>query len=244
MAIAIATRDITIRTIIANSNPMIILLNHHTLNKLIPGILEISKTICRTSLILENIIIQPNHQVPMSLEARVRLSKTHSLNMNPKIPNNMNITMNDKKKASRKSIGKTKLILLNMIHLNWNNAEWDVAASLIRIVLPSMRRTARRYSRKKENNSILKNIDSSIKHKPNLWSKGKRSKRKSKEQEWLKKCQNGRLNLWLLGPNWSKIGGIKFQGKIWRWFNRLRIQVEFNANFVAGNSTSKPQPGT
>ena len=118
MAIAIATRDITIRTIIANSNPMIILLNHHTLNKLIPGILEISKTICRTSLILENIIIQPNHQVPMSLEAHVRLSKTHSLNMNPKIPNNMNITMNDKKKASRKSIGKTKLILLNMIHLN------------------------------------------------------------------------------------------------------------------------------
>lgn len=118
MVIVMAAKDIIIRIIIVNNSPTIIRQSHHTPNKPIPEILEISKTICRTSSILGNIQIQPNHQVPMSLEAHVRLSKTHSPNMNPKIPKIMTIIMSDKKKASKKSIEKTKLILLNMIHLN------------------------------------------------------------------------------------------------------------------------------
>ena len=68
-------------------------------------------------------------------------------------------TLKKMKKVSRKLIEKIKSKLDNMILLNLKNVEWVVAECLILKVLLSMKKIVRKFSKKKESNLILKNIE-------------------------------------------------------------------------------------
>lgn len=71
----------------------------------------------------------------------------------------MKVNIKSSKEVSRKLIEKIKFKLNNMILLNLENVEWVVAECLILKVLLSMKKIVRKFSKKKESNLILKNIE-------------------------------------------------------------------------------------
>ena len=126
-----------------------------------------------------------------------------------------------------------------MIHQNWKCAEWDVAENLIQIVLQSMRKIVKRFSRKKESNLTHKNIDLLIVNKISWWSKVSEYKKKLKLLKRLRKYQNGKLNHLPLGPKWNRIEEVKFLLQTKLLWNKQKMEIEFNANFAEENLTKQ-----
>ena len=104
------------------------------------------------------------------LQKRVQKIHTHlvqsTIPRSRKEPNSLHITtvmrintVRKKKKVSKKLTDKTKFKSKNMIHLSLKSVEWAVAGCLIRRVLLNMKKTAKKFFKKKGNSSIHSSIE-------------------------------------------------------------------------------------
>lgn len=173
-------------------------------------------TLSKTILVLPVTIETFNQKlmiIPQPIKAKIKILKTCYLNLeclsNLPISRNLHnlehssknlnmkkthITMTKRSAASKKWIGKIKLILWNMILQSWRLAV-VVEESLIQIASKSMKIFAIRFFRKNVNNLIHKISDWLTISRRNLWSKVKKYRNKFSKSKRIKRFPNGKLNL-------------------------------------------------
>lgn len=157
MILAPSTKTTTLLTTITPTN------HPHTLNKTTLGVTRIQKTPTpKNTIIMSTIMTILQKKIP-----KIVIPPALSTTLNSqKEPNNQHITttMSSRsiprnKRASNKLTDKTKSKSKSMIHLSSRNVEWDVAECSIRKVLQNIKKTVRKFFKKRENNSIPSNIE-------------------------------------------------------------------------------------